>query len=157
MALVALFNEPASGATLTSDIPASGAVVYTGADVFALGDLILIDSELMVVGNINTTSNTLTVLRGKWSTAAAHLAGAIIQIVNPYPNAVRRITQEAVVNHYGPAFGTAEAALVYMLNCAQDKALSVNAESAQDDGRQQAADDETTYRVQAAGEMPVVT
>lgn len=164
MAFIGIFNEPNSGATLTADITAgASSFTYTGTDAFVQGSMVLIDSELILIGTVNTSTNVCSnLIRGYWPQASGgaepHLAGAVIKgPIAPYPNAARRVSQNAVTNHYQPAFGTAEAALVYMVNAANEKAKSVNAENAMDAGRQQSADDETAYRAQAAIEIPPVS
>lgn len=81
----AIFNEANSGATLSGNITAGvTSLAYAGADVFAVGDIIALDNEWMIVGAVNAGANTLSSLfRGKWTTAAPHLTGAVIRIVNP--------------------------------------------------------------------------
>jgi len=63
---------------LTSDSASTSVIVDTGAN-FRVGDVILIDSELMWVSAIST--NTLTVTRNFGGTQATHLDNAVVTVL----------------------------------------------------------------------------
>jgi hypothetical protein len=78
-----LRSPPLNGGavTLTSNITAGAATLtYTGSDVIAVGDLIVIDNEIMGAGVVNTSTNSVPLFRGRLgTTAAAHTAGVVIR------------------------------------------------------------------------------
>ena len=69
-----LFRDAASDTTTTLNgaiNDSTTSVVYTGSDVFSVGDIIRIDSEYMDVTAVNAGTNTLTVTRGHVNSDAA--------------------------------------------------------------------------------------
>lgn len=72
---------------------ASGAQYDGTTPRFSPGQLLLLESEWIEVVAVNTTTNTLTVLRGaRGSTAAAHVINTTINIYYPEPMIVRAAT-----------------------------------------------------------------
>lgn len=70
-------TEASSGTTLNEVLDTTETVVtVTDGTKFTAGDLIQIDEEWMSVSSIS--SNDLTVVRGKWTTPAAHVTGLTI-------------------------------------------------------------------------------
>ena len=87
---------------LAADITATDlTLTYTGADVFSVGDLIKIDSELMAVTGVDEGTNTLTVVRGSLGTIQTiHLLGADIFILDCPPETVELILSTLDANSF---------------------------------------------------------
>jgi hypothetical protein len=80
------------------------AVVYTGLDRFAVGDVIRLDDEEMLVTAVVTATNTLTVTRGyNGTTAASHSLGTPIYFA---PAAAQVGATTAVATHQDPSLST---------------------------------------------------
>ena len=123
-----IYNDPATGKTLSATINAAvTSMVYVGADTFAVGNIISLDSEWMAVTAINTGTKTLTIARGTLSVAASHAAGAAIGLVAnlalydvPNANNARLIS----------AWGNALTALKYMVKQARKETEERNVNNA---------------------------
>lgn len=76
------YSTTNSGQVVPSGVtPRSGSFTVTDASGFSVGDFLRIDTETLIIDEID--SNTLYVLRGQVNTrAAAHSAGAIIYTLN---------------------------------------------------------------------------
>ena len=71
-------TDAVNSQALTSDSASTSVIVDTGAN-FRVGDVILVDSELMWISAIST--NTLTVTRAFGGTQATHLDNAVVTIL----------------------------------------------------------------------------
>ena len=87
-------DDLVSYTTLASGIDASATSVSFNGDLLSVeeedaldaGAVIEIGQELMICTDLNTVSNTITVIRGaRGTTAAAHSAAALIKIAPPFP------------------------------------------------------------------------
>ena len=87
-------DDLVSYTTLSSGIDASATSVSFNGDLLSVeeedaldaGAVIEIGQELMICTDLNTVTNTITVIRGaRGTTAAAHSAAALIKIAPPFP------------------------------------------------------------------------
>jgi hypothetical protein len=87
------------GSTLSAAISSTQTTIPVQSTApFALYDDVLVDGESMHVVGINSTTNTLTVWRGFYSTAAAHSAGARIATHDSLPTGGAVRTNQDPVN-----------------------------------------------------------
>ena len=88
-----LFVNKAAGSTLSANMSASALVttlVVQSVAPFTVGDTIRVDNEQMTISAINAGTRTLTVTRGaNATTAASHVAGALVRQANTSGSAAR--------------------------------------------------------------------
>lgn len=71
---------------------------YGRTPLFSPGNVLRIDDELMEVIKVDTTTKTLTLLRGlRGTTAAAHTAGTAILVWEPEPDVANAATRQAAL------------------------------------------------------------
>ena len=69
---------------------------YNRTPCFSAGNLVRIDDELIDIVKTDTTTNTLTMIRGvRGTTAAAHTAGTAIEIWEPEDDIANAATRQA--------------------------------------------------------------
>ena len=148
----AIFNEAATGTTLSAAILDTGnAIVYVGPNAHTVGDIIAIEDEWMIVGAVVTATKTLTVRRGKWTTAAPHAAGTSIKVVNPV---AQRSIPDAALPRLLAVFGDAQTGLDWQWNKTKLYVLEQSVEAARATGQAQVDADTTAERDAVNAEWP---
>lgn len=94
--------------TLTDDLDTTQTTVsVTSATSVPVG-LIEVGDELMSVQSRDTTANTLTVVRGYYTTAAAHTSGDRLTVSPPWPRKqVKEAINDAITSSYPSLFKVA--------------------------------------------------
>lgn len=81
---------------IVSDV--AGADVYDRTPRFSVGNLIRVDDELSEIVDVDTSTKTLTLLRGvRGTTKAEHTAGTAIRIWEPEPDIVNAVTRQVAL------------------------------------------------------------
>lgn len=93
-------DNPMNDSTTTLTVTNADAVNNVFLPVFSIGNLIRVESEYMVVTNVNEATNVLTVERGvRGTTAAAHIQDTQIDVFQVEPSIVKA-TAMATVYQY---------------------------------------------------------
>ena len=87
--------------TLSGDIDDNDTTIAVTSVANVPTGLVEIDDELLLVQSKDLTANTLSVIRGYRTTAAAHTSGALVTVSPPWPRQqVKNAINDAISSSY---------------------------------------------------------